>query len=127
VLAQRKRRASQLLKSLVTERQKWVVCYRMLNDKYETAQGDVVLSACYITMGSAFTAKHRKAMLPRWQECLRKEDIHHSELFEFQEMFGDNLKIREWHANDLPPDSYSTDNAIVMIKTKRFQFLIDPH
>jgi hypothetical protein len=32
----------------------------MLSSKYDTVQGDVVLSAAYITMGSGFTAKFRK-------------------------------------------------------------------
>ena len=41
-------------------------------------------------------------------------------------MFGDNFKIRDWHSNDLPPDHYSTDNALIMAKTKRYCFFIDP-
>jgi hypothetical protein len=98
----------------------------MLSTKYDTVQGDVVLSAAYITMGSGFTAKFRKQLILRWQNCLKKADIGFNSNFEFQEMFGDNFKIREWHSNDLPPDHYSTDNALIMQKSKRFVYFIDP-
>ena len=77
-------------------------------------------------MGSGFTAKYRKQLILRWQESIKRADIVCNSIFEFQEMFGDNFKIREWHANDLPPDHYSTDNALIMQKSKRFVFFIDP-
>ena len=49
-----------------------------------------------------------------------------NDTFNFQELYGDNAKIREWHANSLPPDTFSTDGALVMEKTKRYPLLIDP-
>ena len=49
-----------------------------------------------------------------------------NDTFAFQELYGDNAKIREWHANSLPPDTFSTDGALVMEKTKRYSLLIDP-
>ncbi len=98
----------------------------MLNSKYETVQGDVVLTAVYITLGSGFTAKYRKQLINRWQDNIKKADITCNSVFEFQEMFGDNFKIREWRENELPLDHYSTDNALIMVKSKRFIFFIDP-
>lgn len=98
----------------------------MLSNKYDTVQGDVVLTACYITMGALYTAKYRKKLVFRWQDCLKKLEVPFNDIFEFQEMFGDNIKIREWHANELPPDHYSTDNALIMTKAKRYVFFIDP-
>jgi len=98
----------------------------MLDSKYETVQGDVVLTACYITLGSGFTAKFRKHIIGRWQSIIMACDISVNAKFDFQEMFGDNFKLREWHGNDLPPDHYSTDNALIMTKSKRYPFFIDP-
>jgi len=122
----KRKRAERLLKNLTSEQQKWIVCSRMLTSKYDTVQGDVVLTACYVTMCSGFTPKFRKNIISRWQACLLKESITYNSVFEFQEMFGDNFKIREWHENELPPDQYSTDNALIMCKSKRYQFFIDP-
>ena len=98
----------------------------MLNNKYETVQGDVLLAAGYITMAGAFTQKFRLELVKRWQGCLKQADLPYSEIFGFQELFGDNFKIREWHGNQLPPDTYSTDNAIIMQKTNRYRLIIDP-
>lgn len=61
-----------------------------------------------------------------WQLCLKDSDLPYSEIFNFQDLFGDNFKIREWHANQLPPDTFSTDNAIIIAKTKRYRLIIDP-
>lgn len=122
----RKRRSDQLMKGLNAEQQKWVVCTRMLNSKYDTVQGDVLLAAGYITMAGVFTQKFRQDMITSWQECIKKADLQCSEIFGFQELFGDNFKIREWHANQLPPDTFSTDNGIIMNKTTRYRLIIDP-
>jgi hypothetical protein len=71
----------------------------MLNNKYETVQGDVLIAAAYITMAGGFTQKYRILMVTAWQECLKIAELSCSENFGFQELFGDNFKIREWHAN----------------------------
>ena len=121
-----KRRSDTLMKGLNAEQQKWVVCSRMLNSKYETVQGDVLLAAGYITMAGGFTQKYRLELVSDWQRCLKEAELPCSELFGFQELFGDNFKIREWHANQLPPDTFSTDNGLILEKTKRYRLIIDP-
>jgi hypothetical protein len=44
-----------LLKGLSAEKQKWIVCTRMLAAKYTTVTGDVLLSAGYITLIGGFS------------------------------------------------------------------------
>jgi dynein heavy chain len=121
-----KRRAETLLKGLSAEKQKWVVCTRMLSGKYDTVQGDVLIAAAFITMGGAFTQKYRLKLVSKWQESLNQVGLACNDTFNFQELYGDNGKIREWHANSLPPDTFSTDNALIMEKTKRYCLLVDP-
>lgn len=79
----KKRRSDKLLKGLNAEQQKWVVCTRMLNNKYETVQGDVLLAAGYITMGGGFTQKYRLDLINEWQKCLKQSDLSCSEIFGF--------------------------------------------
>lgn len=98
----------------------------MLNSKYDTVQGDVLLAAAYITLIGPFTQKYRQRLVIMWQKCLKRAELNCNEIFGFQELFGDNFKIREWHANLLPPDTFSTDNALIMEKTKRYPLIIDP-
>ena len=51
----KKKRADSLLKGLSQEKQKWIVCMRVLNQKYGTVLGDVLLSAGYISMLGGLT------------------------------------------------------------------------
>ena len=56
----KKERATKLLNGLGGEKQKWLVCNRMIAKKFLTIQGDVLLGAAFITYLSAFTQKYRE-------------------------------------------------------------------
>lgn len=115
------------MRGLSAEKQKWIVCQRMLDTKYSTVSGDVVLGAAMITYGGAFTEKYRKVLLKKWQQnCLKPNELQFSDDFSLVELFGDNFKIREWRQFDLPHDTVSTCNALIIDKTKQYCLLIDP-
>lgn len=122
----RKKRADILLKGLSAEKQKWIVCTRMLASKYTTVTGDVLLSAGYITLIGGFSQRFRSRLLQRWAKALTEEGFQCSKEFIFTELFGDSYSIRKWHENELPHDNVSVNNALVVEKTKRFSLLIDP-
>jgi len=122
----RKQRADILLKGLSAEKQKWIVCTRMLSSKYTTVTGDVLLSAGYITLIGGFDQRFRNKVIQKWGKTLIDEGFQCSKEFVFTELFGDNYKIRKWHANGLPFDTMSINNALVVEKTKRFSLFIDP-
>lgn len=50
----RKKRADLLLRGLSAEKQKWVVCIRMLAQKYHSVAGDVLLTSGFITLLGGF-------------------------------------------------------------------------
>ena len=77
----RKRRADELLKGLSSEKQKWIVCTRMLSSKYETVGGDVVLAAAYITFAGAFTQSYRAKLVQKWQYALQSQDLPYNNEF----------------------------------------------
>ena len=122
----RKKRADRLLKGLSAEKQKWIVCTRMLTSKYTTVTGDVLLSAGYITLLGGFNQRCRNRLIRQWAKTLTEQDFQCSKEFVFTELFGDTYKINTWHVNQLPRDSMSVNNALVVSKTKRFSLLIDP-
>jgi hypothetical protein len=62
----RKRRADALLRGLSSEKQKWIVCSRMLESKYSTVSGDVVLAAAIVTFGGGFIFNYRKQLVEKW-------------------------------------------------------------
>lgn len=122
----RKKRADILLRGLSSEKQKWIVCTRMLSSKFTTVTGDVLLSAGYISLLGGFNQRFRGKVVQRWAKTLIEEGFQCSKEFVFTELFGDSYKIRKWHINQLPSDSMSVNNALVVEKTKRFSLLIDP-
>lgn len=125
-LSLRKRRADTLLKGLSAEKQKWVVCTRMLSSKYATVTGDVLLSAGYISMITGFDQKHRTKLIARWSRTLTDGGFTVSKQYELTELFGDSYEIRRWHDCGLPSDPMSVSNALTAKETKRFGLLIDP-
>jgi hypothetical protein len=70
----RKKRADHFLKNLNSEKQKWLVCSRMLDTKYSTVGGDVVLAAAFLTYCGSFTQKYRKILVQKWQEHALKDN-----------------------------------------------------
>lgn len=122
----RKKRADLLLKGLAAEKQKWIVCTRMLAAKYTTVTGDVLLSAGYITLLGGFSQRYRARLLQKWTKALTDAGFQCSKEFVFTELFGDSYQIGKWHADGLPQDQMSINNALVAEKTKQFCLLIDP-
>ena len=100
----KKRRADILLRGLSSEKQKWIVCTRMLSGKYLTVSGDVLLSAAFISLLPGFTHKFRNKLLKKWSIFLNEHGLAVSDNFNFNDLFGDSMEIRQWQINGLPSD-----------------------
>ena len=46
--------------------------------------------------------------------------------FSLAAVLGEPVAIREWKLQGLPSDSFSVDNAIIMMRSSRYPLLIDP-
>jgi len=93
----KKKRADVLLRGLSSEKQKWIVCMRMLSSKYSSVTGDVLLTSGYITMLSCFGQLYRSMCIQKWSKDLIEDGLQVSSEFVFSELFGDSYKIRRWH------------------------------
>ena len=49
-----------------------------------------------------------------------------TEDFNFNKIFGDQIKIKEWVFNNLPSDNFSISNAIVLEDKEKQCIIIDP-
>ena len=117
------------MRSLATEKQKWIVCTRVLSTKFQNVAGDVILGAAYLTFLSGFTKKYRSKLLSQWIELLLKAGFHVSsvENFSLVELFGESLKVRAWTSDfGLPNDDHSLSNAVVIEKSLQVTICIDP-
>ena len=87
----RKKRADHLLKGLSAEKQKWMVCMRMLSSKNNTVIGDVLLSSGFITLLSGFPQKFRRRCIQKWAKILNEMGFQRSAEFSLAELFGDSI------------------------------------
>jgi len=73
------------------------------------------------------------SLLPALQICLTDwlslcvtQKIPCSKVFSLIGTLGDPVKIRDWHLAGLPIDTFSIDNGIMVINSRRWPLMIDP-
>jgi dynein heavy chain, axonemal len=71
----KKDRAGKLLNGLGGEKQKWLVCNRMIDKRFVTIQGDVLLGAAFITYLSPFSQKFREKACEKWSDIITQQEI----------------------------------------------------
>ncbi len=57
---------------------------------------------------------------------LDKNKIAYSNPFELRNILGNDVQIQDWIICQLPNDSFSIENAIILAKSNRWPLLIDP-
>mmetsp|Transcript_21854 Transcript_21854/g.21015 ORF Transcript_21854/g.21015 Transcript_21854/m.21015 type:complete len:292 (+) Transcript_21854:3966-4841(+) len=57
---------------------------------------------------------------------IRNFGIRLSDDYNFNKIFGDSIKIKEWNFNGLPSDSFSVSNGIILEQSRRQCVCIDP-
>lgn len=64
--------------------------------------------------------------MKKWSKHLSETYLKVGDNFDFNEILGDNLKIRDWQFNGLPTDQFSISNAIIIDRTLKNLIFIDP-
>lgn len=119
-------RAEKLIGSLGDERDRWTQTAAELEIKYTCLTGDVLISSGIIAYLGAFTKSFRDECVQTWTDLCKKKNIPCSENVKLSAILGDPVKIRSWTLANLPNDSFSIDNAIVISNASRWPLLIDP-
>ena len=88
--------------------------------------GDKILFASMITYGGIFSNELRAKLQREWQELLEKANIPCTNK-NIREQFGNENTIKIWKESAcLPSDRHSIENAIILEKTRKCSFIIDP-
>lgn len=119
-------RAQQLIESLGGEKVAWKEHSKRLGEEYIMLTGDVLISAGVIAYLGPFTASFRSQMSELWSKDCKARGIPCSHAYSLQNCLGDPVQIRSWNIDNLPRDSFSIENAIIMSKARRWPLLIDP-
>ena len=119
-------RADRLLGGLGGEKVRWIQTVARLEGEMTNIVGDVMVAAGGIAYLGAFTAFYREGQEKEWQVKLRKYQIPFSEGAGVRKTLSEPVTIRAWNIAGLPTDSLSTENAIILSKSRRWALMIDP-
>ncbi|EDV21418.1 uncharacterized protein TRIADDRAFT_60039 [Trichoplax adhaerens] len=119
-------RAEKLISGLGGEKERWERCAKELGYNYFNIVGDVLLSSAIIAYLGPFTVHFRQECLQTWIDLVRGRDIPLSRPFSLEKAVGDPVKIQTWHLTGLPVDSFSIENALIVMNTQRWPLMIDP-
>ena len=119
-------RAEQLIGGLGGEKDRWSQMAKDLGELYIRITGDVLVSSGLVAYLGAFTLAYRDKVLDAWSIQCKERKIPCSDVFNLSATLGQPVLIRDWHIAGLPVDDYSTDNGIIVDKSRRWPLLIDP-
>ena len=119
-------RAGKLISGLGGERTRWTEMVKTLGEQLVNVTGDVLISSAIVAYLGVFTAEYRDAVLTEWIASIKERGIPGSPTVTLEAVLGDPVQISEWNLSGLPRDRLSTDNAIIMSKSRRWPLKIDP-
>ena len=88
--------------------------------------GNCAVSAGMIAYAGPFTAEYRSRMEKLWEDKLSEVNLDHSENVNMRNFMGVPVVIQSWNIAGLPKDDTSTENGVIIDKTKRWPLMIDP-
>ena len=119
-------RAGKLISGLGGERARWTENVQVLGEELTNTTGDVLISSAIVAYLGVFTAEFRDDYVTHAVTDVKSKGIPGSSVVKLEKVLGNAVQIRDWNLAGLPRDSLSTDNAIIMSKSRRWALMIDP-
>jgi dynein heavy chain, axonemal len=118
--------ADKLIGGLGSEEARWAETVEVMKQAYVNVLGDIIVSAGTISYLGVFTMDFRQRLVKQWQEGLTSYKIPHTAGCDLEVTLAEPVKVRSWQLCNLPSDSLSTQNALIMDNGRRWPLLIDP-
>ena len=119
-------RAQKLTVGLSDEQKRWGHDVTLLRSKEALLAGDSTVGSAMIAYAGPFTSAFRNKLETQWVQELDVQGILHSENVTMRQFLGVPVQIQKWNINGLPKDDSSTENGIIINKTRRWPLMIDP-
>ena len=114
------------MEGLANEKLSWEATIDKLDTQYQNLVGDCLLSAAFMSYCGPFPADYRNDLCQNWINQVHGEKLPYSEDYQFSTFMASQAQAREWQLNDLPTDSFSTENGCFVTKGLRWALNIDP-
>jgi dynein heavy chain len=79
-----------------------------------------------VAYSGPFTSQYRFSLENEWVLKLGVVGVPHTEGVTMRSFLGDSIKIQAWNIAGLPKDETSTENGIIIDKSRRWPLMIDP-
>jgi dynein heavy chain len=119
-------RAEKLIGGLGGEKDRWSFISSELDQLAENLIGDILISSGIIAYLGAFTIVYRNEMVKIWSKACQERNIQCSQNFSLVKTLGDPVLLRDWTIFGLPNDTFSQENAIINLLSRRWPLFIDP-
>ncbi|KAK3252700.1 hypothetical protein CYMTET_38016 [Cymbomonas tetramitiformis] len=119
-------RAEKLISGLGGERKRWNDTIQSLTESIGNVVGDMAVAAGTIAYAGPFTPDFRSTIYQEWRGALQHHELPHTPDCSLVSMLQDPVKVRAWHIAGLPSDNVSTENGIIVAKSRRWPIMIDP-
>ena len=118
-------RANKLLGGLSSEKLRWAAIVDDVKTLLDVLPGDCLLASGGVSYLGPFTAEFRVDLETSWRNSILK-DMPLSPNCSLRNILGDAVKIQQWVVCQLPKDTVSIENGIIMDHSRRWPLLIDP-
>jgi dynein heavy chain len=122
----RLKRASKLTTALADEQVRWKESIVTFDRELANVVGDVFISAACVAYYGAYPSNYRQELVREWMEGTRALNIPISERTSVITVLSHPFMVRQWNQDGLPRDDFSTENAILVTKGRRWPLMIDP-
>uniref|UniRef100_A0A8C5FLE3 Dynein, axonemal, heavy chain 6 n=1 Tax=Gadus morhua TaxID=8049 RepID=A0A8C5FLE3_GADMO len=119
-------RSGKLTAALGSEQARWAESIALFEEEIHNVVGNVFIAAACVAYYGAFTAQYRQLLIDHWMAQCQELSIPISESFSLINILGDPYVIRQWNNEELPRDTVSTENAILVTRGRRWPLMIDP-
>eukprot|EP00002_Diphylleia_rotans_P013390 TRINITY_DN2619_c0_g1_i7.p1 TRINITY_DN2619_c0_g1~~TRINITY_DN2619_c0_g1_i7.p1 ORF type:complete len:4501 (-),score=1146.89 TRINITY_DN2619_c0_g1_i7:169-13671(-) len=120
--------AERLVSGLTNEQVRWGIQMNRFKERQTLLLGDALLAAGFLTYAGCFSLSFRLQIIAeKWVPDLRSRDIPLSQDIDPLLIMSDDAEIAGWLSEQLPPDRFSVENAFIILRSRRWPLIIDPH
>ncbi|XP_058811885.1 dynein axonemal heavy chain 10 isoform X1 [Topomyia yanbarensis] len=119
--------ADKLISGLSSERDRWRIDLKNLQDEKTKVVGTCILSASFLAYTGPFSWEFRNSIVfEDWLVDVEEREIPYVKPFRIYTSLSSDLEMATWASEGLPPDELSVQNGILTTRASRFPLCIDP-